>query len=834
MTCELYINDVLCDLLYDEEVALLYQSPIFSGLDSIQSNRSYNIALPPTPTNIGAVRFAERPDIDSDVPYIRNAAALYLDGIPLFTQGFAVVTDITDTINVTLTWGNVDNFQPLFDANLRELGPQLEAAGCGHIAWNADSSLLPTNNANKYPGVAFWGINFGMGINDPKYLHPSVQVETILSAIEQYNGITIEGKERLAYSKNLGPIVPLVSINGDDVSGKPDYFEASRIVSNGTGGTSFKSGLSNYIVRDPKGIYTNSTATLQTIGANHMFLSITPNVAGNSFQIGCRASGAVFLKEQIHIVVQGNDKKEIVRISSDKVAVTPSTTYALYTFYKKDFPTELEVDTTNLSRISISLENFINVQSDGAHDIIVNCSVKLWGDIEITYPSIFPVAANLPDMSQGEFVLTLMTMNGLFAYADKDSPNTIRLISIDDIFARVDKGDILDWSDRVLLNDIYRVDMPDASVFSIDGLAQRNILDYDNDDDVRMDTYGMIKVHNENIEMETELAELPFSASESVTTSGVDCALVPIYESDGQGGAKYSEVTPRILSGQERVISDKSYCMGRFESWMKFGGAEGLVKSKYASYQKVVSRLRIITVRAQLSPLDLYNLDYTRPVYIAQFGQLFAIYSVETGGGGICECQLLKLDPSYYITLNGQIGDYSVQIGTAAQTITVPYRTNGTLLIEDRIGWFDSVDVGESSITVAVQGNTTTTGRVSELILSVREDRSIKRRILITQAVADPDEEQITAVSLLCKDFANLAKTIDLSLSTAGLTGRVIANFNPSGVAMLPPKTIMNAFGENVPLSKYAGRILTAVSGSHGGHRELPDSGGVIINLVKQ
>ena len=62
-------------------------------------------------------------------------------------------------------------------------------------------------------------------------------------------------------------------------------------------------------------------------------------------------------------------------------------------------------------------------------------------------------------------------MNGLFAYADKDSPNTIKLISIDDIIANVQNNDIIDWSDRVILNDFHRVDMPDASIFTIDDLA---------------------------------------------------------------------------------------------------------------------------------------------------------------------------------------------------------------------------------------------------------------------------------------------------------------------------------------------------------------------------
>ena len=195
-TYELYINDILCDLSSDEVVTLLYQSPIFSSLDSIQSNRSYNVALPPTPTNMQAIGQAARPDVDADAPYVRLPAALYQDGVPLFTQGFAVVTDIADTINVTLTWGNVDNFQPLFDNGLRDLGPQLEELEAERIDWNENTTILEGNTTNEYPGVAFWGVNFGMGLWNPKYLHPSVQVKTILSAIEKYNGIAIDGKDR--------------------------------------------------------------------------------------------------------------------------------------------------------------------------------------------------------------------------------------------------------------------------------------------------------------------------------------------------------------------------------------------------------------------------------------------------------------------------------------------------------------------------------------------------------------------------------------------------------------------------------------------------------------
>lgn len=673
-TYELYINDILCDLSSDEVITLLYQSPIFSSLDSIQSNRSYNIALPPTPANMRAIGQAARPDVDADAPYVRLPAALYQDGVPLFTQGFAVVTDIADTINVTLTWGNADNFQPLFDANLRDLtiyipAPEgAEGDWVSYIEWNENTQLL--DSTGEEPDAAFWAINFGMGLSNPKYLHPSVPVSSILGYIEEYNGITIDGKDRLAYSPHGGPIIPLVSKNGDEDSGKSETTKCSPNPNDVDGYTLL-------------------------VGDTIYFDEHSEYIQGNGFDV--KGAKYITLNIKFHgIASSGTGDK----LDKAKTYVCASDDYAVSI---RDIPSSISKDSLNRLKIDIDTEVSFNLTNaiDAISIVIVQSETGQWEIStpyimtlnayprdEVNYPSVFPIAPNLPDISQGDFILAMMNMQGLFAYADKDNPNTIKLISIDDIIANVQKNDIIDWSDRVILNDIHRVDMPDASVFTIDDLAQSNILDYDNDDDVKTDTHGTITIRNENIEKEAELVELPFSASENENTAGLDrpCALVPIYEDDSKGGANYSECSPRILSvrgGYYNTIDIKA--IGVFDPWMKFGGDGGIVKTRYASYQKVVDRLRIITVRAKLTALDLYNLDYTKPVYIAQFGQIFAIYSVETGEDGICDCQLLKLKvdgvvpAQYYLYLDGQNADQSkTDITSAGTTITYSVQSNGT------------------------------------------------------------------------------------------------------------------------------------------------------------
>lgn len=750
---ELYINDILCDLSSEEDITLLYQSPIFSELDNIQSNRSYNISLPITATNTKAVGFATRPDIDSDIPYIKNKAVLYQNGTPIFENGFAVVTDISDTINVTLTWGNVDNFQPLFDNDLNALSEQLEEMGYGHIDWNDSTEILEANTTNEYPGVAFWGVNFGMGLSNPKFIHPSAQVSTIISAIENFNGITIDGKERLEYSKNLGPIIPLVSKNGDNVS---NFVESLMFQPNFTNyrDTIYRVIGRETIIQDPHHIaYGYCTTKFDNIDSK-VNIKILPNEGLNEYVIIARmpkplddvTSMYLMLSEVNNVSTEGSptvlaEANKIEYIGIEKNEYGESKVYKCY-FDSLDINYKLK----NTTEILLHYETNPLQYKNEWYPLVYSentITVTIWSDWKnIIFPTIFPVAPNLPNISQGDFILSLMSINGLFAYVDNNNPNTIKLISIDDILENAKSGDVLDWSDKVIINEFNRVDMPDASTFAIDGLAQNNILDYDNDDDVENDTYGVITVNNANIEKETELVDLPFSASENVQTGNINCALVPIYKDNGNNNVSYLKKSPRILSGRGAFIDGIARCIGVFDQWMSFGGSEGIVNTRYLSYQSIVNRVHIITINAKLSALDLYNLDYTKPIYIGQFGQVFAIYSVETGEDGICTCQMIKLNTKeinpYYLSLVGGTPDIT-DILTSASSANKLYNvlTNGTLEIKSKDNRLTTLILKSTNgyiISVNIPANET--GNIinyDPIVLGIEEKNDLVRNIYIQQ-----------------------------------------------------------------------------------------------------
>lgn len=729
---ELYINDILCDLSSDNYISLVYQSPIFSGLDIIQSNRSYNIDLPLTPKNRKAIGYAERTDIYTDAPYVKLPARLYQEGVPLFTSGYAVITEISDVISVVLTWGNVDNFQPLFDANLRDLAQTLYSMNIGSIPWNSASALL--EYGYERPQMGFFGIDFGQGIANSEYMHPSIEVQDVLTAIERYNGITIDGKERLYGGLTYPLLLPLVSINGDEVSGRAEYLTGTVRVKD-TGPTVLLQ-IAN-ISSHPELVSDDGT-TIDVKGASNITIALKMHA-----QFSYVAGFAPVAK-----ICSGSTRNPIFQLNYNYKEAGGPTAFSTFSI---DQVVTLSKEDGNLPESGqIVIHLFNGSVPNISYQDVNSISVSAYPRDEVHYPSEYPIGVNLPDISQGDFLSALMSMAGLFAYPDKDAPDTIKLISVDDIYAKLTNGGTIDWSRKVILNDRHDVSRPESSIFSLDDLAQKNTLDYDNDDDVITDTAGEIRIENVNIDKENELVELPFSASENAplaSDANALCARIPMYTTSDDGKTvDYNEPSARIL---QAIIDDTStglYWFGYFGENMRFGGENGIVAKKYNGYQKAVDKLRLITVKAKLTAIDLHNLDYTKPIYIGQFGQTYGLYSVETGENGICECQLIQLQaikevviPDYYLTINGSASDISRAVGSNKTVTVFTYQTNGSLQISSQSGMFENIAFAHGILSIGCKENTTTSSRSGNLIASLKEAPAIIRTITVQQAPAEPE-----------------------------------------------------------------------------------------------
>ena len=676
MTKELYINGQLCDL--EDTPSLIFQSPVFNDLDVIQSNRSAEINLPLTPRNRKAFGLIDRIDIlDDSAAYGKHSAAYYLGGFPVFTRGYAMVTDVTDTINITLVWGNIDNFQPLFDASLRDLREQIiEVAGADYVEWNENTKYVDPDETTL---AGFIQIDFGAGRNI-NYSHPSVQVSAILDAIQKYHGITIENITRLSQTSDKHPmIVPLVSKNSGPDSWYSDRFEASS-AHYGNSGSSNTALKFREIVSDKRSILTDQNYAIDVSSTKTIDVSIISYSSAVFFPGMRAASASPTLKLRGD---SGNGTSEVL-LSVEGI----DTGFGIRFGVKPDLFNNVEVNVEDYDTVRWILSNAVTIDATTSDEFIVAAKFIITPHFDdIQFPSPFPIAENLPDMTHAEFLSALMAMAGLFAYPDSSDNNTIHMMSPDQFYNStdtidydyriVDSGDnrtpstqtdrrivdshldatIQDWSRKVILNDRGEIWRPEGTEFTMGDYAQTNTLDYDNDEDAEMlNTQGIISIDNENIERENELVSLDFSASTNRTGWNPDrpdrpFAFVPCYEEQTVNGAKevnYSAPSARILADVNTTIEDGNGTVGRyrhglFPRTMYFGGSEGIVAKRYADYQRILKKFRMITVYVKLTVADICNLDYTRRVYLDVYGCYFAIYSVTTGEDGICECKLIKL-----------------------------------------------------------------------------------------------------------------------------------------------------------------------------------------------
>ena len=676
MTKELYINGQLCDL--EDTPSLIFQSPVFNDLDVIQSNRSAEINLPLTPRNRKAFGLIDRIDIlDDSAAYGKHSAAYYLGGFPVFTRGYAMVTDVTDTINITLVWGNIGNFQPLFDASLRDLREQIiEVAGADYVEWNENTKYVDPDETTL---AGFIQIDFGAGRNI-NYSHPSVQVSAILDAIQKYHGITIENITRLSQTSDKHPvIVPLVSKNSGPDSWYSDRFEASS-AHYGNSGSSNTALKFREIVSDKRSILTDQNYAIDVSSTKTIDVSIISYSSAVFFPGMRAASASPTLKLRGD---SGNGTSEVL-LSVEGIDTGLGIRFGV----KPDLFNNVEVNVEDYDTVRWILSNAVTIDATTSDEFTVAAKFIITPHFDdIQFPSPFPIAENLPDMTHAEFLSALMTMAGLFAYPDSSDSNTIRMMSPDQFYNStdtidydyriVDSGDnrtpstqtdrrivdshldatIQDWSRKVILNDRGEIWRPEGTEFTMGDYAQTNTLDYDNDEDAEMlNTQGIISIDNENIERENELVSLDFSASTNRTGWDPDrpdrpFAFVPCYEEQTVNGAKevnYSAPSARILADVNTTIEDGNGTVGRyrhglFPRTMYFGGSEGIVAKRYADYQRILKKFRMITVYVKLTVADICNLDYTRRVYLDVYGCYFAIYSVTTGEDGICECKLIKL-----------------------------------------------------------------------------------------------------------------------------------------------------------------------------------------------
>ena len=234
----IFINGIEIDQEQEKGVNLVYQSPYFTEIDFIISNRTTSVDIPRTPNNIRAVEYSGIMQSATLFEYNIHEVMLYRDGVQLF-RGTGTLLSITpQAYKFTFAWGNINAFQQMLDTNLRDL--QTEASG-DYIGYN---STAVANNPTYYPSgwntVQAWGY----GVNGLS-VQPIMPVSQIMQRLAERFGVSFSFPQGRNFNRYR---VPLVSRYGDEMSagwqGVKFIRDGVAMTTQGNGGALYLSGVS--------------------------------------------------------------------------------------------------------------------------------------------------------------------------------------------------------------------------------------------------------------------------------------------------------------------------------------------------------------------------------------------------------------------------------------------------------------------------------------------------------------------------------------------------------------------------------------------------------------
>lgn len=598
----LFIDGQLVDLGEDTNITLNFKSNIFADLSKIVGNNSYTIRLPKTVKNMRIIGNADAPASSSEFPRSYHECRYFRNGVEIVSNGRAVLLSVGDAIEIAMAWGNTSGFAKLVEdgKNLNEVAEVND-----YVTYmNAAPPFYWGSNLNVI-GVGYVNIDMGLKSDETlAALHPTARFEYIVNLLQNTYGVTFEFPEdKLPFIQSL--VFPLLTRNG----GYANKITNKVNMSYGNGGwvidsTSVESeNVFEFTYSSEEKIFTIKALR----GGKYVF---TPNFKSLGLDMVFQTASISYIDG---IDSTGEFSQEYFPFGLEADKVLPLS-YMVY-----DEP--IEIDLSDGGTFYLTTGGVLAYQNDTP-------TLSVAGKpTEIQIGDRYPIVENLPSIKTVDFIKAIASMLNMFAVPNEDG-SVIKFVSVDDL---ADISRAYDWSDKLMTE--TGGNKPKNVSYALDDFARNNRFSYKEDDTVlRKYKDGNITVNDDTLDFERDAVELPFAASDTIGGK----ARIALYEYNDDGEPELQSVEPRVL----REISVNGYSTGTFVglSWGE------LIANYYGMFQRIVASPVVVVDNFLLNDIELKELDYTRPVYLRQYGRYFAIVEIKAPSNGVCECKLLELD----------------------------------------------------------------------------------------------------------------------------------------------------------------------------------------------
>lgn len=619
---QLYINDVAVDMPA-EEIKIKVESNLFADASKIMTAHSYSISLPRTMTNDAVLGNAYLPiaDTGGKTTHRYLKASLYMDGIPLFEGGQAVLNKVEDKgYNINLYWGLLDLFEKIKSEglNLCDLPSSIywSETNAQWIYIPQYDDQVPQYNSGMTQSIYNSLDSDSKDLADvTPWILPSVQMGSVLSKAMSVYGITLnlttEANARLAnlwhplttrraMAKDEKLIINgVVEMREMGSSGKyepsflnpiadadhPGNIQWAQLILPSSP-TSFNHSATNaYIANDTTSIILgNQYASISWMRANADFKVTKVKIFGE-------------LPYQITIQIPNLDKEVngTRQSSSDPFSFDAeiTTEFSCKSGDKiiniadewGDPPTSFGIGTLN---VQVTIEDASGVQVGRPWDYVRN------------YPSVGII----------NYISEILAHIGGCVVGSVAIPNRLKIATIDEIVQ----------STPVSL-DTYGVK---SITMAFENQAQKNIYKHkENDDAGTADIAdGVIYTNDTTLALE----RTAFDSKFKVPVQG----KVLLWKVDGEK-ASWNNAGDYIAGNLDGTIANLG------QDFMS------TIDEYYQSYEQIVKHPKVIEAIVRLSVLDLIAFDFAKPLYIKQLNRSYLAKTLETESGDNYKLTLVQI-----------------------------------------------------------------------------------------------------------------------------------------------------------------------------------------------
>ena len=245
----------------------------------------------------------------------------------------------------------------------------------------------------------------------------------------------------------------------------------------------------------------------------------------------------------------------------------------------------------------------------------------------------------LADIKQSDFFKDTCIRYCLVPIVDEDNKK-VTLFEFSEIKNNIQNA--VDWSDKLDQTDDHSIE------FKIDSYGQRNLIQHKEDkfvDTIPNGSNGIILINNQNLELEKVLYESPFAPSETVKRlnnrkvvyinlhDGVSLIDSASFKNGVESRTCYQykdNFTVTYTDGTTNTIVSSNIPMTWFiDNSKPYSSGFSSNQLDYSvDLIAILQQLKIVKADIRLNILDIINLNYFYPIYIAEFNSYFFLSKI--------------------------------------------------------------------------------------------------------------------------------------------------------------------------------------------------------------